>query len=217
MTHPLASADKQVFEWVWSQTQDQQKDAAPIEDEEFELEEWDWQEPLAPRRVEPSPRRWAITFGVIAVLLISFSLIIFWGFIRSDWLYGTYGEISPAQWDQIAALRDQLDQLGIAPEAVGALDDALLPPRPSTQDVLRSLKKAVRALDDAPAAGQIQAKLRALIVALRALIVAIEDPDEPAYEMPTATPWPTLAPSPVPTLTPISAAPVAQDNESPPN
>jgi hypothetical protein len=139
----------------------------------------------------PGPRRWAITFAVIAVLLIGSSLLLLWGFIQSDWLYGTYGEISPAQWEQIRDLRDQLVQLKIAPElccaeAVSALDNALLPPRPSTQKVLFELRQAARALDGQVAAQQIQLELYALI----------GDIESVEGWLPTITPWATPTPLP---------------------
>jgi hypothetical protein len=158
--------------------------------------------PLSP--VIPSPRRKLITFTVIALLLIVFSFIAFWGLTHSDWLYGTYGQISQAQWDQIADLRDRLLRFGVAPGAVTALDDALLLPHPSTQEVLFDLRHAALSLDRLKAhatARQIQAELHALITQI-----------EPGY-LSTSTPWPTLTPAPTPTLTPMMDAPVARYNE----
>ncbi len=148
----------------------------------------------APRRVEPGPRRRAITFAIIAVLLLGSSLLVLWSFIQSDWLYGTYSDISLAQWEQISDLRDQLLQLEIASElccaeAVSALDNALLPPRPSTQKVLSELRQAARALDGQVAARQIRAELYALIN-------DIEGPTETLYGVPTSTPWATPTPLP---------------------
>jgi hypothetical protein len=215
MVNLLASAGGHLFGRLWSQAeQDQEQYDDPVEwddfaewddpVEEFEAETWE----LTPR-TEPSPTRWAITFTFIAVLIVIFSAIVFFGFIQADWLYGTYSEISEAQWEQIANLRDELAQLGIAPEAVVALDDALLLPRPSTQDVLRDLKTAARALDQhsrITAARRVQDRLYALIG-------AIESPSiEPGYERPTAIPWATPTPTPGPTSTPILDAPVAQNN-----
>jgi hypothetical protein len=150
--------------------------------------------------VTPSPRRNLITFAVIAVLLVGFSSIAFWGLAHSDWLYGTYGQISQAQWDQIADLYDRLLLAGIAPDAVAALDDALLLPHPSTQDVLFDLRQAALILERFKAhatARQIQAELFTLISQI-----------EPAYLSPSA-PWPTPTPVPTPTLTPMMDAPVA--------
>lgn len=155
--------------------------------------------------VEPGPRRWKITFVIIALLLVAFSLIAFAGLTQSDWLYGNYGEISQVQWEQIAELRERLAQLGIAPEAVDALDDALALPHPSTQDVLADLRRAARALDQpgaSAAARQVQSELQALIVAI--------DPDQG----PIPARWTTPTPLPIPTLTPIMGAPVAQSKES---
>jgi hypothetical protein len=159
---------------------------------------------------EPSPRRWAVTFAVVAALLIVFSLVAFWGLAQSDWLYGTYGQISQAQWEQMAELRERLVQLDLAPEAVSALDDALLLPHPSTEQVLSDLKKAVQVLDQfhsSDTARQIQFELQTLIA-------TIEPAGEPERSWPTFTPpWPTVTPRPIPTLTPIRNAPIAHDHD----
>ena len=154
-------------------------------------------DPLAP--VDGRPRR-TVTFVVIAVLLFVFSLIALWGLAASDWLYGTYGQISQAQWDRIAALRDRLIRLNLSSDAVAALNDALLLPHPSTEDVLFDLETAAQALDRVranEAARQIQAELRALIGAIRT-----------GGSQPSPA-WPTPSPRPTPTLTPIVDAPVA--------
>jgi hypothetical protein len=169
--------------------------------EEFEI----WQPtPASCAPVVPSPRRKLITFTVITLLLVAFSFIAFWGLTHSDWLYGTYGQISQAQWDQIADLRDRLIQSDMAPDAVTALDDVLLLPHPSTQEVLFDLRHAALTLDRWRAhvtARQIQAELHALITQI-----------EPGY-LSTPTPWPTLTPVPTPTLTPMMDAPVARCEE----
>lgn len=164
-----------------------------------------WQPAPAPRApVIPSSRRRMITFIVIALLLMVFSFIAFWGLTHSDWLYGTYGQINQDQWDQIADLRDRLLQFGMAPDAVTALDDALLLPHPSTQEVLFDLRRAALTLDRLKAhatARQIQAELHALIMQI-----------EPGY-LSSSTPRPTLTPVPTPTLTPMMEAPVARGGE----
>jgi hypothetical protein len=150
--------------------------------------------------VMPSPRRRLIIFTVIALLLLGFSLIAFWGLTHSDWLYGTYSQISQAQWDQIADLRDRLLMAGIAPDTIAALDDALLLPHPSTQNVLFDLREAALTLDPFKGyatARQIQSELFALIAQI-----------EPGY-LSLSTPWPTPTPVPTPTLTPVMDAPVA--------
>jgi hypothetical protein len=211
MANPLALTDGHPFDRVWSQTTHDQ-DAPPEQSdwlEEFEefdeLEIWDPSPGLAPL-VESSPRRWALTFVVIAILLAAFSLIAFWGLVGSDWLYGTYGQISQAQWDQTADLRDRLAQLGLAPQAVAALDDALLLPRPSTENVLLDLIKAAQALDSLATnadARQIQAELYTLIDEIKSSAGI-----KPDYG-PHPTPWSTPTPQITPTLTPIMDAPVA--------
>jgi hypothetical protein len=181
-----------------SQTQQDELNLPPIVDESASDEK--------PPRARPGPRRRAITFAVIAVLLLGFSLLVTWGFIQSDWLYGTYGEISPAQWERISDLRDQLIQLETAPglyaEAIRALNNALQPPRPSTQKVLFELRQAARALEGQVAAQQIQAELYALIN-------EIEGAGEPGYrKQPTSTPWATLTPFATLTPTPIVDEPI---------
>jgi len=160
-------------------------------------------DPLAP--VDGRPRR-TVTFVVIAVLLFVFSLIALWGLAASDWLYGTYGQISQAQWDRIAVLRDRLVQLNLSSDAVAALDDALLLPHPSTEDVLFDLETAAQALDCVRAnetARQIQDELRALIGAIK------NSADQPP---PTRS---KPAPQPTPSLTPIVDAPVALHDDPP--
>ena len=160
-------------------------------------------DPLAP--VDGRPRR-TVTFVVIAVLLFVFSLIALWGLAASDWLYGTYGQINQAQWDRIAALRDRLAQLNLSSDAVAALDDTLLLPHPSTEDVLFDLETAAQALDRVranAAARQIQTELRALIGAIR----NSDDQPSPTRSKP--------APQPTPTLTPIVDAPVALHGDPP--
>jgi len=97
----------------------------------------------ADRRTGRSQLRQTVTFTVVTVLLVGFVAIVAWGLAHSDWLYGTYGDISQTNWDEISRLRTALVHLGTAPGAVAALDDALLVPRPSTEDVLYDLQKAV--------------------------------------------------------------------------
>jgi hypothetical protein len=168
-----------------------------------ELDDWEtWEEPPQPGlRAEPGPWRWTLTFTVVAILLILFSAIALWGLVGSDWLYGTYGEISQKQWDQIADLRDRLVQLGLAPEAVNALNDALLPPHPAKENVLLDLKKAALALEQLKA----DATIREIRTGLYELIRALESSANPDF-----TPWPRFTPPPGPTLTPIIDAPVAK-------
>lgn len=144
--------------------------------------------------------RWTVSFVIVALLAGVISVIVFRGITESDWLYGTYGGISQSQWDQIAKLRDLLVQLDVAPDAVNALDNALLIPRPSTENVLYDLRRAVLALD-----GLEDAKAHELQLALNALIGAIQ----PGHEF-RITPWPTPTAVPTPTYTPIMGAPIAQ-------
>jgi hypothetical protein len=212
MANPLALTDGHPFSQVWSQAAHDQ-DIPPEQSDwveecaEFdELETWEiWPDPGS--LAEPSPMRWSITFVVIALLLTAFSLIAFWGLAGSDWFYGTYGQISQAQWDKIADLRDRLAQLGLAPQAVTALDEALLPPHPSTENVLFDLEKAAQALDQLTTnatARQIQAELHTLIAEI-----------ESSYK-PGRSPRlvPELRPSPTPT--PIMDAPLAQSPDRAP-
>jgi hypothetical protein len=159
-----------------------------------------WQPPAPAASTEPSPKRWNTTFFVIGLLLVAFGLITFWGLTQSDWLYGTYGQINQAQWDQMVDLRDRLAQLGIAPDAVAALDDALLVPRPSTEDVLFDLRKAAVALEPFATENTV----REIQVEINALIAKIEFGGRPVR-----TYWSTPTPAPTPTLVPIMDAPVA--------
>lgn len=194
----LTHTQERAFALVQSQAIE--NDLLPEQDGwEEEWDEWGtWDAPL-----EPSPWRRALTFSVIAILLIVFGLIAFWGVTGSDWLYGTYGNISQAQWDRMADLREQLVQLGVAPEAINALDDALLLPHPSTENVIFQLSKAAQALEPFKA----DAGIREIQAELQALISEIE----PYYQA-TAAPRPTFTPVPLPTLTPIMDAPTAHGN-----
>jgi hypothetical protein len=132
------------------------------------------------RAPEKTGRR-VITLGIIAALLVGFSFIVAWGVAHSDWLYGTYGGIGQKHWDEITRLRAEMVRLGAAPGAIAALDDALLVPRPSTEDVVYDLQNAVLILqtDDAAAA------TRELTTELRALIARLHPGDAP-----TSTVWP---------------------------
>ncbi len=147
--------------------------------------------------------RWTVIFVIVALLAGVISVIIFRGITESDWLYGTYGGVSQNQWDRIVELREQLVQIEMAPDAVDALDDALLIPRPSTEDVLYDLRRAALALGNVD-----DAKAREIQLALNALIGEIR----PGYEF-HATPWPTPTPVPTPTFTPLMDAPIAQVDE----
>lgn len=190
---------------TWFESLGHGEQESPIQATE-DAEKYGNRQPVPSRRapVTPSPKRRLIIFTVTALLLVGFSFIAFWGLTHSDWLYGTYGQISQAQWDQIAAVRDRLLLAGIAPDAVAALDDALLLPHPSTQDVLFDLRQAALTLGRFKAhdtARQIQAELFALISQI-----------EPASLSPS-TPRPTPTPVPTPTLTPVMDAPVAWGNK----
>jgi len=149
----------------------------------------------------PSARRRTVTFGVIAIVWVVFGLIVLWGLSGSDWLYGTYGEISAAQWEHLADLRDRLSQLDVAPDAVTVLDTALALPHPSTQDTLYELRRAIRALDPAAAHDDAVRQIRA---ELRTLMAAVEGQErvQPTHPL-------TFTPPPLPTLTPFIFVPVA--------
>jgi hypothetical protein len=138
-------------------------------------------------------RRWVVSFLFITMLISVFILIAFWGLIQSDWLYGTYGKISQAQWDQIAQLRDRLLELGAYPTAVRALDDALLLPRPSTEQVLTDLRTAAAALE--PAADSEASILRTRLLALISEIQPSDGGSPTPWMTPTG--WPTSTPEPV--------------------
>jgi hypothetical protein len=117
-----------------------------------------------------NPRRRMITFAVIAMLLVLVILIVFWGLVHSDWLYGTYGQISQTNWDKITQIREELVRLKIAPDAVAVLDDALLLPHPSTEDVLYDLRRAILILDqyqDNASARRISDHLHALMAQIK--------------------------------------------------
>jgi len=135
-----------------------------------------------PGRAPSSTGRRVITLGIIAALLVGFVFIVAWGVAHSDWLYGTYVGIQKNDWDAIVRLRAEMVRLGYAPGAIAALDDALLVPRPSTEDVVYDLQQAVLILqtDDAAAATpELTMELRALIARLH-----------PGYA-PPSTVWPT--------------------------
>jgi hypothetical protein len=125
------------------------------------------------RRRKPGRLRRFITLTIASALLVSFVLISAWGVARSDWLYGTYGGLRQQDWDEIARLRADMIRLGAAPGAIAALDDALLIPRPSTEDVIYDLQKAVLILQS----GQASEAIRGPTLELRALISQLEARD----------------------------------------
>jgi hypothetical protein len=133
-----------------------------------------------------------MTFAVIAVLVGVVGFIVFWGLVHSDWLYGTYGQITQEQWDRIAHLRDGLADIGVAPDAVAALNDALLLPPPSMEQVLFDLRVAADALErfaDSATVQEIQDQLMAMI----AEIAAESGLSPTLWRTPQTQPTPTAA------------------------
>jgi hypothetical protein len=129
------------------------------------------------RQAGHSQTRRIVTLTVVAVLLVGFVVIVTWGLVHSDWLYGTYGGIRQTDWDEISRVRRELVHLGSAPGAVAALDDALLVPRPSTEDVLYDLQKAVLFLQT----GEFTSDTQRLLADLQALLREIQ----PGYIAPS--------------------------------
>ena len=202
---------EQLLSRTWCDSFEDETEEEPLEAADGAAEVETWLPAPGPDALsKPRPRRWAITFSVIAVLLVAFSLIAFWGLTHSDWLYGTYGQITPAQWDRIADLRDGLVQLGVAPGAVSVLDDALLLPRPSTEEVLFDLRNAALALDRFASDAAVR-RIQDQLLALSAEI-------GPGYQwLATPRPTPTLQLLPTPTPAPFMDAPVAHDDDRPPH
>jgi hypothetical protein len=148
-----------------------------------------------------SPRR-TITFIVIAILLLLFVVISFWGMTHSAWWYGSVDQLRDAQWNRIAHLRDRLIQAEGPPAAIQTLDHLLLFPQSTPEDVLHDLIKAAQTLtrsEQNPALRQIHAELRNLITEIQR-----------EYGLLT-TPRVTPTARPDPTLTPIIGAPVARN------
>jgi hypothetical protein len=145
-------------------------------------------------------QRWVLTFSVIALLTLLFGLVAFWGLSQSNWLYGTYGQITPGQWDRIQTLRDRLAERQADEQVLNLLDDALLVPRPATQDVLYNLERAAASLkpNGDPLLRSIQLELYGLLSEI-----------QPGYVSSSPTPWSTPTAYPTPLPTPFEDPPVA--------
>jgi hypothetical protein len=155
-----------------------------------------------PKFEEASPRSpglgWRI--GIIAlgvVLAVAACGLIVVALGQSTWAISDMADpgLSPASRSRLEALREEVDTMGTAPEAVEWMGDALDPNADGTSVLayLRAAQKALEAADD-PKLAEAMRELGEIIQAMRP--IPFEETATP-FQVPTLE-WPS--PSPVPTL-----------------
>ncbi len=157
--------------------------------EESEFEE------ASPRSPGLGWRIGIIALGVILTIVACGTIIVAFG--QSTWAISNIDDpgLSPESRSRLEALRDEVDAIGTAPEAVGWMNDALDPNADGTSVLayLRAAQKALESADDPKLARAVR-EVQEIIQTLR-----------PTRIRKTATPLPvpTLewpSPPPVPTL-----------------
>jgi hypothetical protein len=148
-----------------------------------------------PRNLELGWRVCIIALGVIVAIVACGTIVVILG--QSTWAISsmTDRDLNHESRSRLEAIRDEVDAIGTAPDAVVLLSDALDPGADGTSVMayLRAAQKALEAADD-PRLAKAKSELQDLIQTMR-----------PAPLRGTATPFPvpTLewpSPPPVPTL-----------------
>lgn len=144
--------------------------------------------------------RHRILLVVVIVLVLGGAALIFWGMLTSVGLYSDGTVFSQEQWRRLEAVRARLAEAGVSPEALEALDGALIEPRPGDDaETAAYLKLALHALeDDVPTNPDAAWAARELRVILSQAALT--------SDYPTSTPWITIS-SPVDEPTPTWAVP----------
>ncbi len=136
-----------------------------------------------------------IALGMILTVAACGTIVVALG--QSTWTISNMTDpgLSPESRSRLEAIRDKVDAIDTAPEAVGWMNDALDPNADGTSVLayLRAAQKALEAADD-PKLAEAARELREIIQTMR-----------PAYIRETATPFPAYtlewpSPAPVPTL-----------------
>jgi hypothetical protein len=141
---------------------------------------------------------WRIVIVALGVILI----VVAWGIIvvalgQSTWAISDMSDpgLSPESRSHLEALREEVDAVGTAPEAVGWIGDALDPNADGTSVLayLRAAQKALEAAAD-PKLAEAVRELRAIIQTMRPIPSRQTATPPPVYTLE----WPS--PPPVPML-----------------
>jgi hypothetical protein len=157
--------------------------------EELEFEE------ASPRSPGLGWRIGIIALGVILIVAACGTIVVALG--KSTWAISDMADpgLSPESRSRLEAIRDEVDALGTAPEAMGWMNDALDPNADPTSVLayLRAAQKALEAADDPKLAGAIR-ELRAIIQTMRPIPIRETTTPLPVYtlEWPSPLPAPTM-------------------------
>jgi hypothetical protein len=163
-------------------------------------------EEASPRSPGLGWRMGIIALGVILAGVACGTIVVALG--QSTWAISNMTDpgLSPESRSRLEVLRDKVNALGTAPEAVGWMNDALDPNADGTSVLayLRAAQKALEAADD-PKLAEAARELREIIQTMRPAYIRETATPVPAYtlEWPSPSPVPTLewpSPAPVPTL-----------------
>jgi hypothetical protein len=152
---------------------------------------------------EASPRSsptlgWRIVIIALGVILagVACSFIVV-AFGQSTWAISDMADpgLNTESRSRLEALREEVDAIGTAPEAVEWMGDALDPNADGTsvRAYLRAAQKALKAADDPKLAGAVE-ELRAIIQTMRPIPIRERATPLPVYtlEWPSPPPAPTL-------------------------
>jgi hypothetical protein len=155
-----------------------------------------------PEFEEVRPRSPGLGWRIVIVALGVILIVVAWGIIvvalgQSTWAISDMSDpgLSPESRSHLEALREEVDAVGTAPEAVGWMGDALDPNADGTSVLayLRAAQKALEAADD-PKLAEAVRELRAIIQTMRPIPIRQTATPPPVYTLE----WPS--PPPVPTL-----------------
>jgi len=155
-----------------------------------------------PEFEEASPRSPALGWRIVIVALGAVLIVVACGIIvvalgQSTWAITDISDpgLSPESRSRLEALREEVDAVGTAPEAVEWMGDALDPNADGTSVLayLRAAQKALEAADDPKLAGAVR-ELREIIQAMRPIHIRQTATPLPVYtlEWPSPLPMPTL-------------------------
>jgi hypothetical protein len=155
-----------------------------------------------PEFEEASPRSPGLGWRIVIVALGAVLIVVVCGIIvvalgQSTWAISDISDpgLSPESRSRLEALREEVDAVGTAPEAVEWMGDALDPNADGTSVLayLRAAQKTLEAADDPKLAGAVK-ELREIIQTMRPLPIRQTATPLPVYTLE----WPS--PSPAPTL-----------------
>jgi hypothetical protein len=158
-----------------------------------------------PEFEEASPRSLGLGWRIVIVALGAVLIVVACGIIvvalgQSTWAITDLSDpgLSPESRSRLEALREEVDAVGTAPEAVEWMGDALDPNADGTSVLayLRAAQKALEAADD-PKLAEAVGELREIIQTMRPIPIRQTATPIPVFPLPTLE-WPS--PPPAPTL-----------------